>query len=1174
MAQSSGSIKPGNGSVIVNGKLSGQPAVRRRTAKQRRGFFAWALSLVARLATWAAIFTVLFRCPSSLEACDETSPFICQHYFRAKNAVSPHVEPYYDQYAAPYVDVAKPYYDAVNSRVLTPSRVYVVQYGAPWVKKGQDYVWSQWEANGQPQLARLRQASQAQYDQSIAPHLTKAGDAIGPYYDIARTNSLQLFYEYALPSYEFVRPYAAQGYDAASGFATGTALPASYWAWNKANNFLDTAVWPQLRAVYVENVEPQLVRIGERLGRYKNQAKTKVLPVRPSSDGNTISETVQSSFSKPSPQSSTMASTTVEESATSVADATKPQETGGEYWNPVEAPPAAENESEKRRKAREMVAQDLELWQNKFAAQADEGATDIEDRVDEIARLMIEENAKVTGKGLVEQLEATIESELADLRTKISSTVADGSDGAEDKAVNAIRSAGVAIKKRAQVIRGWREDYDAELQETVVGAADVHFQILDETRGLALQQIGMRWAWTDGVTYKDWAKYHELKSTLTQWTEELKQLVVSHPTLLEAQDASAQVEDEGMTIASAAAKELARLKQVAHWKILAKDSTDSFDSEEMQLAAEAAEAAQKAAQKEPEVEETVAEHVDEAESVLKDAAEQGSFSAEEISSAVEETVLETVSAVTEAAAEATSSVVDAASEAKLAVEDQISAAGGAASSVVLDTVEEAVSSSTGAAEPIILGAAEEVPEDAEPTTSLAAEASEAPKAKPAAVPEDIGQDGAVSAEDDSDDTKEASESGEEKSRATDTTTVHSAMFGAVAQSVSDRRPVLDDYVDSDMIGSATAAAQAAYSSAVSLASDRYLSAVSVVSAQIHGTPKPVHEQLFSSVSAAYGNAVAGASRKLHEAVEAASTGVYGKPTPTSGSEPLNWEKVESIAAQRLNEGRLWAEIQYQSALIALGVATPTPTSPTEKFVNQAKVNYYAGLGLAQDRYMSFISAASAAWSSVTATPTPTDFVGSASSVASVASESASSVAHAAGDAAHSAYSAATEGVFSAAEAVEDTLSAAADAAGEQIYIAGVAIAETWDNVVSELSARVYGEPTAIGWCDSVIESAGSYASAATRTAHDAASTATPNAVKQYEAVSEIVSELVSGKEPAFSESVLSRLSAVYATAAASVGSLASEASAAAASVGDKVGSAASHATDAVKDSVQHEKDEL
>ena len=183
------------------------------------------------------------------------------------------------------MDVAKPYYESVNRRVLTPSRVYAVQYGAPLVQKGQDFACSQWKANGQPQLARLQHASQAYYDRSIAPHVAKAGDAIGPYYDIARTNSLQLYYEFLLPTYEFVSPYAAQGYDATYDFATGTALPASYWAWIKANHFLDTSVWPQLRVVYVENVEPQLVRIGERLGRYKNQAKTKVLPVSSSSNG-------------------------------------------------------------------------------------------------------------------------------------------------------------------------------------------------------------------------------------------------------------------------------------------------------------------------------------------------------------------------------------------------------------------------------------------------------------------------------------------------------------------------------------------------------------------------------------------------------------------------------------------------------------------------------------------------------------------------------------------------------------------------------------------------------------------------------------------------------------------------------------------------------------------------
>ncbi|UNI19335.1 hypothetical protein JDV02_005525 [Purpureocillium takamizusanense] len=1163
MAEPSGALKPGNGAAHANGKLNGKPANARTTVRQRRGFMAWAVSLLARLATWSVILTILFRCPSSLEACDESSPLICKHYFRARNAVSPHVQPYYDQYAAPYVDVARPYYDTVNSRVLTPTRVYAVQYSAPWVKKGQDFARAQWETNGQPQVARIQELTQARYDQSIAPHLNKASELVGPYYDIAKTNGLQLYFDYLVPSYKFVHPYALQGYGAASGFATDTALPAAYWAWNKTNVFLDTSVWPQLRVLYVDNVEPQLLRIGERLGRYKNQTKSRVLPEKGYS---APPDAVSSSFSKPTPQSLTTPSAAAEEAiASTTTELEEPTETPSNYANPVEAPPPAENESDKRRRAREMVAQDLELWQNKFAAQAEEGAADMEDRVDEIARRMVEENVKGTGSGLVKELEATIESELAALKTKISSIVEEDSETADAKAVAAVRVAGVAIKKAAQIIRGWREDYDAELQETVIGAADVHFQILDETRGLALQQIGMKWAWTDGVTYKDWAKYHELKNTLTQWTDELKQLIVSHPTLLEAQDAAAQVEEEGMTIATTAAKELARLKEVARWKILAKDATENFESEAMRLAAEAA-------QKKEEVKETVAEQLDEAQQILGDAAEAGSLSVEDLSSAIEEAATATAEHVADAASAATSVVVNEASVAAEAVKEQLSAASSMASSGVFgeETEETPVARAEPAEpieEPIILGSPDEVGDTDSTETTAAVEE------KPADTIITEAADSDAAAEEPSESSTEPEDG---PTKPSETPKVHAAMFGAAAQKVSQRGPILDNEPEGDLIGSATSAAQDAYSNAVSLASDKYSSAMSIVSAQVYGTPKPVHDQLFASVSAAYETAVAAASNKLKDAVQAASTGVYGKPKPTATS-PVNWHKVEAIAAQRLNEGRMWAEIQYQSALLAMGLAAPTPTSGSEKLVNQAKLQYYAGLGLAQDRYMSFVSAASSAWSSVTATPTPTDFVGSASSIASVASESASSVAHAAGEAAESAYSAATEGVMSAAKEVEDSFASVVDAAGEQIYIAGSAIAERWDDIVAEISGNVYGEPTAIGWFEGLIDGAAS----ATKTvgegvssAADAAVTARAKAEDQYSAMGEMLSELVSGKEPAFTESVWSRFQAVYSTASASASSVASEASARAASVGSKVGSAASQATEAVKESVQHARDEL
>jgi hypothetical protein len=39
--------------------------------------------------------------------------------------------------------------------------------------------------------------------------------------------------------------------------------------------FFERRIFPRIRLLYGENVEPQLVRIGERLGRYRDGRKLK-----------------------------------------------------------------------------------------------------------------------------------------------------------------------------------------------------------------------------------------------------------------------------------------------------------------------------------------------------------------------------------------------------------------------------------------------------------------------------------------------------------------------------------------------------------------------------------------------------------------------------------------------------------------------------------------------------------------------------------------------------------------------------------------------------------------------------------------------------------------------------------------------------------------------------------
>ncbi len=185
------------------------------------------------------------------------------------------MQPYYDQYAAPYVDAAQPYYRTAKVNVFDPAQHYAVHYATPWVESGRQYAWAQWETNGQPRLAHVQAAALAQYDKSVAPHVADASRVLEPYYNIAYANAQVAFDKAILPAYEFTKPYAIRGYDASYNFTTITVFPAVNWGWNKTNAFLDTAVWPQLRIVYVENVEPQLVRIGERLGRYKLRPRIK-----------------------------------------------------------------------------------------------------------------------------------------------------------------------------------------------------------------------------------------------------------------------------------------------------------------------------------------------------------------------------------------------------------------------------------------------------------------------------------------------------------------------------------------------------------------------------------------------------------------------------------------------------------------------------------------------------------------------------------------------------------------------------------------------------------------------------------------------------------------------------------------------------------------------------------
>ncbi len=245
------------------------------------------------------------------------------------------------------------------------------------------------------------------------------------------------------------------------------------------------------------------------------------------------------------------------------------------------------SEQEIRDNARKIVAADLKTLQEKFAKAADEGSDELDERITEITDRFIQNQGQGVGEAYLIQLEETINSALESLKSTIISIIKNSSDSdaSEKDLTAAVRKAGSAIKDKAQAVRAWRKNYDAETNALVSKAATDTFEIIDHIRDLGLQEIGMRWAWTEGITHKDWSKYHAMKTKFDEWRKDVEEVATAHPGLARARDASEDIENRAMAIAEDAVKELARLKETGRWKLSAGDTSDDFSTKYMPAAA-------------------------------------------------------------------------------------------------------------------------------------------------------------------------------------------------------------------------------------------------------------------------------------------------------------------------------------------------------------------------------------------------------------------------------------------------------------------------------------------------------------------------------------------------------------------------------------------------------------
>ena len=534
----------------------------------------------SRLLVWYTVITALFRCPSSFDYLNETSPKVCGPYLNARSHIVPYVQPYYDSYAAPSVNRARPYVEKFNQGIYTPALAYTRQsydaYGAPRLHQVREYGEEKWASIVRPQIDTAQAQIKKQYDSNLAPQVNKAFTGAAPYYTSSRNSIFEIYDTHVLPALETSRPYADKVYAFGHKITVETGLPYARTVWTSTVYFFDHSIWPKLRILYGDNVEPQLVRITERLGRYRDGRKLKALMKE------------DDSLSQLSSASSSVITAVV----STVPDLTSSSTLTAESSAATASSASAEEEA---RQTREKIESDLKNWQEKFAKAADTGTEDLEERVKEITERQIKSQAHGVGEALVVQLEQTSTSELAKLKQEIQVLVKNLPEEYDDTKLHqasdslsiSVRRAGVAVKDKAQSLRTWKKNYDKEVQSLVSAASESTLDVIDNIRDLGLQEIGLRWAQMEGVTYKDWSKYHEVKKTFDEWRQKVEAVAHGHQGLQMAKEAGDNIESRGMTSAEKTAKELARLKEVGQWKIEARDISDDFSAKYMPAAAAA-----------------------------------------------------------------------------------------------------------------------------------------------------------------------------------------------------------------------------------------------------------------------------------------------------------------------------------------------------------------------------------------------------------------------------------------------------------------------------------------------------------------------------------------------------------------------------------------------------------
>lgn len=237
--------------------------------------------IVLRLCVWYALLSPFLNCPSQLSELNESSPRVCKPYIKARSQLEPHIRTYYNAYGAPYVDLARPYAQTVNERVYSPG-VEIAKngygtYAAPVVEQIQKYGHDQWEGQLAPRLDSVRESFDGVYKTNVDPYVQQVSTELAPYIQKINSHISDVHKDFIYPFYTQSGPFIGKTYTSGQDVLATMVFPYAGGAWSSTVYFVNDSLLPTITSLYSKNVEPQLVKIGQKLASYKEGSKLRTV---------------------------------------------------------------------------------------------------------------------------------------------------------------------------------------------------------------------------------------------------------------------------------------------------------------------------------------------------------------------------------------------------------------------------------------------------------------------------------------------------------------------------------------------------------------------------------------------------------------------------------------------------------------------------------------------------------------------------------------------------------------------------------------------------------------------------------------------------------------------------------------------------------------------------------